>query len=445
MSKFTLNKPDLSKISEIRINFLEKNFFKIYFNNNLNKFSDKKFYYWDKIRFQKIPHELESHEELWFVIKRFRKYWKMTMVNTEDWNFFKIWNLDFLNQLLHKLDLWLWWNFLWINFNDKDRKILLQNWSEDEAISSSQIEWAMTASKVAKDMILKGRKPISKDEKMILNNYNAMKFVNDESEDWFKNKVLTEELLLELQNILTKDTLENKDEEWRFRKDSDDIVISNPLDWVVYHTPPGESFLKSELKNFIKYANDEDWEFIHPFIKATVLHFWIWYFHPFCDWNWRTARLIFYWYLLKKWYWWFSYIPISTSIKKSKWKYEKAYIYSEQDDFDLTYFLVYMANKTQESFDDFKEYIKNKRDKQKKDFSELSSLALNDREKKLISYFLENWKGYTNNSIHKNYYWIARETSKRDLENLLKKWFLRKEKQWLYVNYFPVENLKDLI
>jgi len=51
----------------------------------------------------------------------------------------------------------------------------------------------------------------------------------------------------------------------------------------------------------IEFANDENITtgFIHPVIKAILLHFWIGYLHPFCDGNGRTARALFYWYLLK--------------------------------------------------------------------------------------------------------------------------------------------------
>ena len=122
-----------------------------------------------------------------------------------------------------------------------------------------------------------------------------------------------------------------------------------------------------ELDKFIDYANDKEYNntFTHPFIKACVLHFWIWYLHPFCDWNWRTARAIFYWYLLKKWYWGFSYISLSKIINDSRIQYENAYLYSEQDDYDLTYFIVYLANSTNRAIKEFSKYIERKIEKQK--------------------------------------------------------------------------------
>lgn len=441
MIEYKIEKPDLSKISEKRKDFINSNIFDIFYKNNLWIYLNDKYYYWNKIKFQKIPKELKSSEELWYVIKFFRS-WNRTLIENNNWWFFTLWKPNFLDELLHNLDLSLWWKFLWINYTKDERKTFLQNWITEEAISSSQLEWALTSSKVAKDMITKWRKAVSKDEKMILNNYKAMQFVNNK--EFLKND-LNLESLLELQNILTNWTLKEKNQEWRLREDSDEIIIQN-FEWTkILHTPPKGKKLKSELQKLLHYANDKDEKFTHPFIKATILHFWIWYLHPFCDWNWRTARIIFYWYLLKKWYWGFSYIPISKIIKESRTQYKNAYLYSEQDNSDLTYFLIYIANKTTLAFQEFEKYVESKKNKQKNIFSELNYLWFNDRQNKLIAYFLENPKDYTNNSIHKNYYWIAIDTAKRDLEKLLEKWFLIKIKQGKYVNYFPVANLSELI
>ncbi|MDQ7022604.1 MAG: Fic family protein [Candidatus Gracilibacteria bacterium] len=415
--------------------------FNIYNKNNLGKYSNEKYYFRDKIKFQQLPEELESCEELWYIIKLFR-IGNPTLIKDNNSKRFTILKPNFLEELLHNLDLSLGGKFLGIDFNETERKTFLQNGITEEAISSSQLEGALTSSKVAKDMITKGRKAIGKDEKMILNNYHAMQFVNDKD---FLKQDLSLESLIELQSILTKGTLDEKDQEGRLRKNSDEIIIQNGEGTQILHTPPEENILIGELQKLLNYANDKDNTFTHPFIKAVLLHFWIGYLHPFCDGNGRTARIIFYWYLLKKGYWGFSYIPISTLIKKSRIQYKNAYLYSEQDDNDLTYFLVYIANKTKLAFTDFEEYTEKKKKKQKDIFSELNYLQLNDRQNKLIIYFLDNPKNYTNNSIHKNYYGIAIDTAQRDLEKLLEKGFLTKIKQGKYVNYFPVPNLSELI
>ena len=52
-------------------------------------------------------------------------------------------------------------------------------------------------------------------------------------------------------------------------------------------------------------------------------------------------------------------------IKNSKKQYSDAYLLSEQDGGDMTYFLVYIANKTNQAFDEFKKYVSEKKQEQK--------------------------------------------------------------------------------
>lgn len=414
---------------------------KIYIENDLEQYSDEQYLPWERVKYLTIPKELESPEELWYVIRRSR-YGRSTPVKNIDGNPFFLKKISFLEELLHHLDLSLGGNFLDIALTKNEQKIFLQNGIAEEAISSSQLEWALTSSKVARDMIAKWRKPITKDEKMILNNFIAMNYIKDE----LVKQPLTKESLVYLQSILTKDTLDNPYEWGRFRTDEDEIVVQDKVTGDIFHVPPKKEKLLREIDSLIRYANDEDivW-FTHPFIKAVILHFWIGFLHPFCDGNGRTARAIFYWYLLKKWYWRLSYIPISQAIKSSKKQYTDAYLYSEQDGHDLTYFLVYIANKTNQAFKEFKKYVNEKKQEQRWLVSELAHLGFNDRQNKLIGYFLENPKSYTNNSLHKNYYNISINTAKSDLEWLYERKFLTRQKQWKYVNYFPVAHFSDLI
>lgn len=442
MSKiYKLEKADFTFLKQERVLYIISNMSEIFSKNNLYKYINEEYLYRDKIKFKELPKELESNLELWFLINLNRNL-KKTILLSEEGEYFNIWKPLFLDEILHKLDLSLGWNFFNINLNENERKKFLQNGIIEEAISSSQIEWAMTTSKDAKEMLKSQKKPKTKDEIMILNNYNAMNFVKDE----IKGEILTKELLLEIQTILTKWVLEN-DKVWRFRTDEDEIVIQNNITWEVYHKTPNQKFLMQEIEKFLKYANDEEekWSFTHPFIKACILHFWIWYLHPFCDWNWRTARAIFYWYLLKKWYWGFSYIPLSRIIKETKNKYEKAYLYTEQDWLDLTYFIVYLANVTSRALSEFENYVNKKRETKKENILNLNHLWLNDRQNNLIIYFYYNKNSYTTITIHKNYYWINRRTAEKDLKDLIEKWFLESKKVWVSVHYFPEKDFEEKI
>ena len=76
-------------------------------------------------------------------------------------------------------------------------------------------------------------------------------------------------------------------------------------------------------------------------VRAILIHFMIGYEHPFVDGNARTARALFYWMMAKSGYWLTEFLSISTIIRKAPIQYARAYLFSENDDNDVTYFLDY--------------------------------------------------------------------------------------------------------
>lgn len=412
----------------------------IFIKEWLNKYSDFEYLYWDKVKHKKIPEGFKDHKELWGFIKFMRSLNYITPVRTEKEKHFRFWELPFSQHLLHEIDKNASGTFF-TSFSDSDKRMFVANWMLEEAISSSQLEWAATTTKDAEKMIKQWRKPNTKDEQMIMNNYNAMMFIKND----LVKKDLEESDLLELQTILTKGTLENEDEVWRLRKNSDDIVIE--FERKIVHTPMNEDLLHVELKRLINFANNT-WDtetFVHPIIKAIIIHFWIWYLHPFCDWNGRTARAIFYWYVLKNDYFGFSFLPLSSIIKASPKDYAKAYIYSEYDNEDLTYFINYNLRKIKASLEKFKDDVTYMFEENHKVLKGLLHIGVNERQAKLISHFLNNKDSFTTTKTHKNYYAISKGTSITDLKNLEERWFLYSIKSWRNIRYFPIDNLEELI
>ncbi len=108
--------------------------------------------------------------------------------------------------------------------------------------------------------------------------------------------------------------------------------------------------------------------FIHPIIKAIILHFMIAYEHPFADGNGRTARAIFYWYMLKSGYDYFEYVSISKLLKKAPKQYGLSFLYSEIDNNDLTYFIDYQLDIILRAIDELLSYLEEK----SREFQELN-------------------------------------------------------------------------
>jgi len=310
--------------------------------------------------------------------------------------------------------------------SDKERQRYITRGIMEEAIASSQLEGANTTRKAAKQMILEKRTPRNTGEQMILNNYEVMMAIEENK----RYQSLNLNSLKAIHSILTHDTIDAKDV-GRLRTDKDNIVVATAAGDIVFVAPP-QAFYRRELDRCLAYANDELTEesFVHPCIKAIVLHFWIGYLHPFVDGNGRLARALFYWYMLRKGYWGMSYLPLSRIIRKSPIQYGQAYLYSEQDDYDLTYFIDYNVRKISQAMKDFDQYLARKRDEN----ARMNSLSrakyhLNERQILLLRYLHKNVSATTTISTHAKVHGVGRLTAQRDLRGLEANGFLCSEKK----------------
>ena len=344
-------------------------------NPNFKEYFDKvekEYYYWDKAKYHTPPNV--KPEDFWAAIKinrhskhiSFGKYifsYKIT---------------DYMQKCLHDFDL----NFGGILssdnlISDKTRQYFLLSSIMEEAIASSQMEGASTTRKVAKEMLRKKKKPTDKSQQMIANNYKTIQFLSEH-----KDETLSKELLLEIHRQISDKTLEKPSDEGKFR-DTNDIVISNNITGEVAHYPPDFTEIEQIVSLLCTFTNNED-EFIHPIIKAIIIHFLISFLHPFVDGNGRTARSLFYWYMLKKGYWLTEFLSISRIIYSSKNQYEKAFLYTEHDGYDLGYFINYNLTVLNKAFLDLKKYLKRK-SKERLSSLELRKFAgINERQAHII-------------------------------------------------------------
>lgn len=203
----------------------------------------------------------------------------------------------------------------------------------------------------------------------------------------------------------------------------------NDLTGEIVHTPPPFKELDDLMKSFCEFFNNNPKEnFIHPIVKASILHFLIGYIHPFVDGNGRTARALFYWYLLKNGYWLTEYLSISRVIMKSKTQYENAYLYTEIDDMDVTYFIHYQVKVLTQAFEDLKEYVA----KKKKEVQNLAQFykepSINERQAQILFWVNENsTRNFTVKEIE-NVFSVTNQTARTDLESLVEKNILKKIK-----------------
>lgn len=317
----------------------------------LRKINDE-YAYWDKVKY--LAPEGTDSRVLWQTVKLQR------MLNAKTITFgrytFRFTVTERMLVLLHEFDMNMGGNLGTQNLiPEDDRNFYLVSSIMEEAIASSQMEGASTTRKVAKEMLRKQQKPKDKGQQMIVNNYSTIRYLAEHRQDEFSVSKL-----LEIHRLISSKTLENHDEEGSIRQD-DNVVVMNDITGEIVHIPPRHEEVEQLLKEVCEFANnDNPDDFIHPIIKGMIIHFMIAFIHPFSDGNGRTARSLVYWYLIKKGYWLTEYLSISRIIYKNKNQYEKTFLYTENDNNDLSYFILFNLVTMKKAYEELKSYLQRK-------------------------------------------------------------------------------------
>lgn len=384
-------------------------------NDSINEIVNQvnnSYYYWDKVKYLKLPENIKS-EEVWLIAKLRRK---ATPFRIQFGKYIFSWVLNGKTQeLLHLFDLNIGGSLESRSIIPKDEKnrYLISSIME-EAIASSQIEGAVTTRKHAKEMLRRNANPRNKSEQMILNNYISIQRILE-----LKNEDLTEERLLEIHRLVSKSTLDHKDEEGSFRSNND-IKVIDVIDGEVVHYPPDHNEIKTLIKELCIFFNTDDKDlFIHPIIKGCIIHFMIGFIHPFSDGNGRTARAMFYWYLLKKGYWLTKYLSISRLILRSKDQYAKAYQYTETDDNDLTYFIMYKLRTMKLAYESLREYIQRKIEEKHKILEFIKLENVNERQALILKWFYEEPSLLLKVKEVETRFAVSNQTARTDLQSLV--------------------------
>lgn len=372
--------------------------------------------YWDKVKYLPIDNEL-NNKELWYILKFFRQ---LNRGNLKFGNYqFSFTMTDEMLEMLHYFDLNIGGTLTGAGIIPSQNKdaYLISSLME-EAIASSQMEGAATTRKVAKEMLRKKTKPKNKGQQMIMNNYLTINYIKDHS-----NKEFTVDQLKNIHRLMTENTLDDDADVGKFRTNND-VIVMDGVTGDVAHTPPSHEELESLLGDLEKFFNTEGRRFIHPIIKAIIIHFMLSYIHPFADGNGRTARSLFYWYMIKNGYWLIEFMSVSRIIYKTKRMYEKAFLYTEYDENDLTYFILYHLRTMKKAFEELKIYLKRKTEENKSVALLASIKGINQRQAQIIQIVSENPDSLFTVKEIENRFAVSNFTARTDLEGLVSLGFL---------------------
>jgi Fic family protein len=245
---------------------------------------------------------------------------------------------------------------------------------------------------------------------------------------------LTPALILDLHRMLTVDTLENPEDAGSLRQ-ADDIHVVDPRDGQLLHVPPAAVLLPERLERLCAFANggEEDTPYVHPVVRAILLHFMLGYDHPFSDGNGRCARALFYWSMARQGYWLMEYLSISSVLRKAPGKYARAYLHTETDGNDTTYFLLHQLEVIQAAVEQLKAYLRDKSREARITERLLANAGLrnrlNPRQIALLGHALKHADALYTVESHRASHAVAYATARSDLLGLAELGLLRQSTQ----------------
>jgi Fic family protein len=315
----------------------------------------------------------------------------------------------------------------------------------EEAITSSQLEGASTSHRVAKEMLRSGRRPRTRDERMILNNYHAMERVGE-----MRRETLTPALICELHRIVTEGTLDDPATEGRFQLTGESrVVVEDASDGSILHEPPSAEELPERLQRLCDFANGTTSgdAYVPPVVRSIIVHFMLAYDHPFVDGNGRTARVLFYWSMLNQDYWLTEFLPISRLLRQAPAKYGRSFLYSEQDEGDLTYFIIYQLGIIQRAITDLQTYLARKVAESKRIQESLALLAghFNYRQVALLGHAVNNPHAQYTVQSHSRSHNVVPQTARMDLQQLERQGLLNRTTLKRGYAWTPAGNLHEFL
>ena len=410
-----IEKPPTIKSDELGKLMLDKSQ-----NEALSSLIDKindEYEYWDSVKYKRLPLGCSSSRDLWLRTKVSR-----VLAAVYPWPKYRLWFglTNKMQRMCHEFDLnfgGTWESRSMIPIESRERYLVSS--LMEEAIYSSMMEGAVTTRKVAKEMLRRKITPKDKSQQMIHNNYQTIQFIVAN-----KYNALTPELVMHIHQLMTDKTLDNTEDAGRLRT-NDNVVVEDGITHEVVHDPPTFKVLPEFINDLCDYFNETDAKmFVHPIIKGIIIHYMVAYMHPFVDGNGRTARALFYWYMLKEKYWLTEYMSISRVIAKSKKAYEKSFQYVAADDRDLGYFISYNMRVLETSFKQLQDYIKRKQEEKVAANIFLQVGDINERQAQILKMFMDNPKGAITVRDLQDKFMISPTTAKNDILGLLQRGLL---------------------
>ncbi len=248
--------------------------------------------------------------------------------------------------------------------------------------------------------LIEGKIPNNEDQKKLKGIIDGYKYIAN-----INNKITTENIAKLYKIAIVKTLSENDYLKNKYMYRNDKIYVGKSHEGINYIK------IEKAVNNLVNYINTKD--NTNELTKASIIHFYFSYIHPYFDGNGRMSRLLHIWYLIQNGFDATLQISISKLIENSKKEYYKAFDEIE-DDFeyskiiDCTKFINYMYTHV------YSKIIKNETNITSY-LKLLKSGAITEKENKLWNFVCENYYGsyFSTKQLEKDYKDISYETVRK--------------------------------
>ena len=128
--------------------------------------------------------------------------------------------------------------------------------------------------------------------------------------------------------------------------------------------------------------------------------------------------------MIKKGYWLTEYLSISRIIYTNKKAYEKAFLYTEHDNNDLSYFIQYHLEVMKKAFEELKKYLQRKIDEQQNLYRFEGISYINERQRYVLQALSDNKRVLFTPKELATQFDISPKSARTDLQELVRMGYL---------------------
>jgi Fic family protein len=149
--------------------------------------------------------------------------------------------------------------------------------------------------------------------------------------------------------------------------------------------------------------------------------------------------------MLARGFWLFEYASISRLLLRAPVQYGRAFLETETDEFDATYFILHQLEVIRRAIEELHRYLQRKMAESRATTRLLRDTDLNHRQVALISHALQHADAIYTVRSHSGSHRVTRQTARTDLQELQALGLLQGRQRGRGVEYFPMEGIRSRI